>query len=131
MLKFSKLDNIFSRNLSQNFFIQNKLNKFFPSFNFATQVGKKEEDPKLKTKHEELKPEPFVPFEKFSKKHVINKKKENLKETYFYFGNEKMKFAEKNYNVMEFYSKGLRREYIKSGEIDSWMAARKTEFEAL
>jgi len=121
MLKFLKLNSKFFKNIH----LLNCINKNNLSTNslchfFSTQeMNKKENITPSKIKEKELKPEPFIPFEKLTISKLIDKKKKNLKETYYYFGNEKAKLAEKKYNVMEFFSKKLRREYIRNGELDS------------
>lgn len=104
-----------------NFDIFRKNKMQYPiGFYFSTQQElKKEGVNPAKQNQEELKPEAFVPFEKLTPEKMIEIKKKNLKETYYYFGNEKNKLAEKKYNVMDFYSKKLRRDYVRSGEIDS------------
>lgn len=121
---FNKLLHTRSFNL-QNLLTTNKNNfslfKLIPlAMNFSTQqVAQKDSGAAAKPKEEELKPAPFIPLEQMKPRKILDTKRKNLKETYYYFGNEKAKFAEKEYNVMEFYAKKLRRDYIRSGEIES------------
>ena len=100
-------------------FTNNTINKFV-KFNFANQpqVNKKPNQP-LNSKEEELKPEPFIPIEKMSSQKIQELSEKNVRNTFYYHGNDSQRNAEKKYNVMEFYSKKLRRDYIRSGEIDS------------
>lgn len=124
MFKFTNINKLLNiPGFKQQIFLANKntLFKFSPSLmNFATQqVAQKDSETAAKPKEEELKPEPFIPLEKMSISKIFEAKKKGLKETYYYFGSEKAKLAEKNFNVMEFYSKKLRRDYIRSGELES------------
>ncbi len=124
MIKFTNLNKILKINLN-NFngkvLFNNNLFKLNSHFNFGTQqVSQKNVGaPPSKIQNEEIKPEPFIPLEKMTIDKIFDQKKKNLKETYYYFGNEKAKLSEKKYNVMEFFSKKLRRDYIRSGELDS------------
>lgn len=108
--KFNKFKQIFS----------SQLNKF-PKFNFANQpqANSKKSNPPKNTEEVELKPEPFIPFEQMSDKQIRVLSEKNIKTTYYYYGNHSQRNAEKKYNVMEFYSKKLRRDYIRNGEFSS------------
>lgn len=123
MFKFTNINKILNGSLQTTFLTTNKnsLFKFTPlSKYFSTQAAPKNENKTPEKKNEdELKPEPFIPLEKMSIGKIMETRRNNLKETYYYFGSEKKKMAEKNYNVMEFFSKKLRRDYIRIGEIDS------------
>jgi len=126
MFKFTNINKFLNlrSSLKELNFVNNKNNllRLFPSaiMNFSTQqVAQKDSGAAAKPKEEELKPEPFIPLEKMPINKIIETKRKGLKETYYYFGSEKAKLAEKKYNVIEFYSKKLRRDYIRAGELDS------------
>jgi len=123
MFKFTNINKILNRRFQQKFLITNKnqLFNFAPtSMNFSTQqTVQKDSGAPAKLKDEELKPEPFIPLEQMNVSKILETKRKGLKETYYYFGSEKAKLAEKKYNVMEFFSKKLRRDYIRGGELDS------------
>lgn len=125
MFKFTNLNTLLTRNFKLNtkLFTNNNNNLFKLNFQYffsTQQVAQKDSGTAANNaKSDELKPEPFVPLEKLTYDKIFDQKRKNLKETYYYFGNEKAKLAEKKYNVMEFYSKKLRRDYIRSGELDS------------
>ena len=100
-------------------FFKNQLNKF-PKFNFDNQPqANKNPTPPKNIQEEELKPEPFIPFESLSEQQLKELSEKNKRNTFYYFGNDSQRAAEKKYNIMEFYSKKLRRDYIRSGEINS------------
>lgn len=125
MFKFTNINKLLniSGHKSLNFLTnKNNVFRFSPlAMKFATQqqAAQKDSGAAAKPKEEELKPEPFIPLEKMRIDKIFETKRKGLKETYYYFGSEKAKMAEKNYNVMEFYSKKLRRDYIRSGELES------------
>jgi hypothetical protein len=109
----------------KNISLNNQFNKF-PKFNFANQpqTNKKPNanaapGNNTNIQEEELKPEPFTPFEKMTDKQISDLLEKNKRDAYYYFGNDKQRLSEKKYNMMEFYSKKLRRDYIRYGEVSS------------
>ena len=115
------MKNFTNFNKFKQLFSYNQLNKF-PKFNFANApdtTNKKSTPQKNPQENAELKPEPFIPFETMSDKQISELSQKNSRNTFYYFGNSSQRNAEKKYNVMEFYSKKLRRDYIRAGEFSS------------
>ena len=114
--------NIHNFSRFKNIFFNNQFLNKYSKFNFSNQpqINKKPNIPpgnNTNIQQEELKPEPFIPFESMSDRQITELLEKNKRDTYYYFGNDKQRLAEKKYNIMEFYSKKLRRDYIKSGEL--------------